>query len=96
MDDTPLRRFFAEPACPAQRQYEALRAVFLDEQPQKEVAQRFGYTFAAFRQLVHEFRVACAAGSPPPFSRPAAGAGHRPARPTPHGRPSRRSPTSAP
>jgi hypothetical protein len=93
MDDTTLRRFFSDPACPAQRQYEALRAVFLDGLPQKEVAGRFGYSFAAFRQLVHEFRAACAAGAPPPFSPPRAARGARPG--APRARPSRRSPTPA-
>jgi hypothetical protein len=67
MDNTPCQRFFREPSGPLQRQYEALRAVFLDELPQKEVAGRFGYSYDAFRQLVHAFRQGCAAGTPPPF-----------------------------
>jgi hypothetical protein len=95
MDDTPLRRFFSEPACPAQRQYEALRAVFHDGQPQKEVAQRFGYSFDAFRQLVRQFRAAFAAGQQPPFSLPLAGDGPRESPPAPSGRSNRRSPTPA-
>jgi transposase len=40
----------------AHRQYEALRAFFVDRLPGKEVADRFGYTLGSFRQLVHEFR----------------------------------------
>jgi transposase len=40
----------------AHRQYEALRAFFVDGVPGKEVAARFGYTLGSFRQLVHEFR----------------------------------------
>jgi hypothetical protein len=67
MDDTPCRRFFQEPTGPLQRQYEALRAVFLDGLSQKEAAVRFGYSYDAFRQLVHQFRHGCAAGTPPPF-----------------------------
>jgi hypothetical protein len=67
MDDTLCRRFFHEPSCPLQRQYEALRAVFCDGLSQQEVATRFGYSYDAFRQLVHQFRRRCAAGSPPPF-----------------------------
>jgi transposase len=34
---------------------------------QKEAADRFGYSYDAFRQLVHQFRQDCAAGTPPPF-----------------------------
>ena len=68
MDDTLCKLFFEQPACPAQRQYEALRAVFIDGLSQKDAAERFGYTHDAFRQLVHQFRRDCAAGTPPPFS----------------------------
>jgi len=67
MDDTLCRRFFHQPSCPLQRQYEARRAVFLDGLSQQETAARFGYSYAAFRQLVHQFRHDCAAGTPPPF-----------------------------
>jgi hypothetical protein len=68
MDDTPARLFFLQPAHESQRLYEALHAVFVDGCRQKDVAQRFGYSFAAFRQQVHQFRVRCASGQPPPFS----------------------------
>lgn len=68
MDDTLCRRFFLEPAGEPQRLYEALRGVFVEGCPQKEVAERFGLGFDAFRQQVHQFRTACAAGQPPPFS----------------------------
>lgn len=68
MDDEPCRTFFADPSCPAQRQYEALRAVFVEGISQKEAAERFRYSYAAFRQLVGEFRAGIAAGDPPPFS----------------------------
>jgi transposase len=67
MDDTLCRHFFVEPSGPLQRQYEALRAVFLDGLSQQEVAGRFGYSYAAFRQLVRQFRHGCAAGTLPPF-----------------------------
>ena len=70
MDDTRCCRFFLEPSCAPQRQYEALRAVFLDRCRQKDVAQRFGYDYAAFRQLVRQFRARCGDGQPPPFSAP--------------------------
>jgi len=68
MDDTHARRFFLQPASQTQRLYEALHAVFVDGCRQKEVAQRFGYSFDAFRQQVHQFRAYCASGQPPPFS----------------------------
>ena len=53
---TKCRRFFAEPAIPRQRQYEALRAFYLEGLPSAEVARRFGYSPGAFRVLCHTFR----------------------------------------
>lgn len=49
-------RFFLEPLNPLQRQYEALRAYFVEGLPSAEAAQRFGYTPGAFRVLCHQFR----------------------------------------
>jgi hypothetical protein len=76
MDDTPCCRFFRDPSFVPQRQYEALRAVFIDHCRQKDVAQRFGYSYQAFRQLVGQFRTRCASGQPPPFLAPS-GRGRR-------------------
>jgi len=53
---TRCRRFFGEPATARQRQYEALRAFYLDGLPSAEVARRFGYSPGAFRVLCHSFR----------------------------------------
>jgi hypothetical protein len=53
---TDLARVFLEPATATQRQYEALRAFFVDGLPGAEVARRFGYTPGSFRVLVHQFR----------------------------------------
>ena len=53
---SPDARFFLAPENPLHRQYEALRAFFLDDDPSHEVARRFGYTTGAFRVLCHEFR----------------------------------------
>jgi transposase len=39
-----------------QRQYEALRAFYVEELPSAEVARRFGYSPGAFRVLCHAFR----------------------------------------
>ncbi|NIP26024.1 hypothetical protein GWN42_02290, partial [candidate division KSB1 bacterium] len=48
--------FFLQPELPKQRQYEALRAYFVDQLPVKVVAERFGYTPGAFHALCHTFR----------------------------------------
>lgn len=53
---TSTRRYFLEPDHARQRQYEALRAYFVDELPSHEVARRFGYSPGAFRVLCHDFR----------------------------------------
>jgi hypothetical protein len=53
---TNCRTFFQTPTNPRHRQYEALRAFFLEEQPSLEAAKHFGYTPASFRQLCHQFR----------------------------------------
>jgi len=53
---TTEARFFLEPTNAAHRQYEALRAYFLDQRPSKEVAEEFGYTDGSFRGLCHQFR----------------------------------------
>ena len=55
-DLTDCRRFFGEPSHPRQRQYEALRAYFVDNRPSHEVARAFGYTAGSFRVLCHAFR----------------------------------------
>ncbi len=55
-DITDIRQFFAEPSHPRQRQYEALRAFFVDNHPSSEVARAFGYTPGSFRVLCHQFR----------------------------------------
>ena len=48
--------FFLSPQFPLQRQYEALRAFLVDEEPSAEVARRFGYSPGAFRVLCYQFR----------------------------------------
>ncbi len=51
-----IRGFFQEPRHPRQRQYEALRAYFLEGKPPKEVARLFGYSPGSFHVLCHHFR----------------------------------------
>jgi Transposase DDE domain len=53
---TELERVFLEPTDPTHRQYEALRAYFVEGLPSQEVAKRFGYTPGSFRVLCHQFR----------------------------------------
>src|SRR5213593_872691 len=53
---TDLARFFLQPSNATHRQYEALRAYFVDKLPSAEAARRFGYTPGSFRVLCHEFR----------------------------------------
>lgn len=50
------QNFFLSPQFPLQRQYEALRAFLVDEEPSAHVARRFGYQPGAFRVLCHQFR----------------------------------------
>lgn len=52
---TDPRRFFLEPKQPKQRQYEALRAFYVDGRPSQEVARAFGYSTGAFRVLCYAF-----------------------------------------
>jgi len=53
LTDDPQARFFLSTETPQQRQYEALRAYFVEKAPSHEVAHRFGYTPGAFRVLCH-------------------------------------------
>jgi len=54
--DSTLRRVFLEPANSTHRQYEALRAYFVEELGSAQAARRFGYTAGSFRVLCHDFR----------------------------------------
>lgn len=49
-------KFFVEPKNSKHRQYEALRAYFVDGVPSSEAAIAFGYTPGAFHVLCHNFR----------------------------------------
>ena len=50
------KRVFLRPTSPKQRQYEALRAYYVDERPVAEVARAFGYSPGSFHVLCHHFR----------------------------------------
>jgi transposase len=51
-----LTKAFLEPTNSTHRQYEALRAYFVEGLSSAEAAKRFGYTPGSFRVLCHEFR----------------------------------------
>jgi len=51
-----MARYFLEPQNTTHRQYEALRAYFVEDLPSVEVARRFGYSPGSFRVLAHQFR----------------------------------------
>jgi hypothetical protein len=70
MDLTRFADCFLQPTDPLHRQYEALRAVFVEQQPVQDVAQRLGYRYDTVRALVSRFRRPCDAAQLPPFRRP--------------------------
>ena len=51
-----LAQVFLAPQNSTHRQYEALRAYFVDRLPAAEVAGRFGYTVGSLHQLAHQLR----------------------------------------
>lgn len=53
---TACKRFFLEPTEPRHRQYEALRAFYIDRKPSARVAEQFGYRPGSFRVLCYDFR----------------------------------------
>jgi hypothetical protein len=53
---TEFQRPFLEPTNPTHRQYEALRAFFVEGLPSAVAASGFGYSPGSFRILCHQFR----------------------------------------
>ena len=49
-------KFFRHPLTPGQKQYEALRACYIDNVPGRDVARRYGYTYAAVNSLKQKFK----------------------------------------
>jgi hypothetical protein len=81
MDDTAIQEFFTQPAQTYHRQYEALRAFFVDGRSQKDIAEAFGFQDHSLRQLVYEFRKSFDAernSTEPPFFKPFADAAPQP------------------
>jgi len=67
MDDTGCRQFFLEPTETYHRQYEALRAYFVEGRKLSEVAQQFGYQESSLRVLAYRFRNQVKANALRPF-----------------------------
>jgi hypothetical protein len=67
MDGSHTRRFFLEPQQTFQRRYEALRAIFVDDEPLERVAERFGYKPSALRSMASRFRADRRRGVATPF-----------------------------
>ena len=93
MDDTGCRGFFLEPVATYHRQYEALRAFFIEGRRLHDIAQQFGYREPSWRSMVCRFRAQVQAGEVPPFL------GNHPwgapsASRKPQNQPSRRQPSS--
>ena len=85
MNDTTTQKtitpdqFFLSPALPQQKQYEALRAFFIDRVMVAEIASRFGYSTLTMYSLIRDFRRELGTGNPEKLFFSAAGRG-RPAR----------------
>lgn len=72
MDGSLVGRFFLEPQQTFQRQYEALRAIFVDDEPLDRVAVRFGYKPSTLKSMASRLRADCRRGVTPPFFSPTA------------------------
>src|SRR5271165_4482595 len=55
-DRLTVARRFLQPSNASHRQYEALRAFFVEGLSAAEAAARFGYTPGSLRILIHQFR----------------------------------------
>ncbi len=72
MDGSLVGRFFLEPQQTFQRQYEALRAIFVGGEPLDRVAVRFGYKPSTLKSMASRLRADCRRGVTPPFFSPTA------------------------
>jgi len=69
MSSQPYEQFFLQPNDPVHRRYEALRAVFVDKLPMKDVARRFDVHYGTVRNWASKFRAQHEAKQTPFFSR---------------------------
>ena len=72
MDRNACQQFFLQPDGIEQRHYEVLRAVFVDEDTARDVAERFGLSHGTVRNWASQFSAQLECGEPPPFSMAAA------------------------
>jgi len=83
MDGQDYKDYFVRPVEAVQRRYEALRCVFVEQQPMKSVAQCFGVNYGTVRNWVSEFCRARDVGQSPPFLLPRHADASRPTTPRP-------------
>jgi hypothetical protein len=69
MDAPGCRGFFLAPVATYHRQYEALRAFFIEGRRLQDSAQQFGSRETSLRSMVCRFRAQVQAGEVPPFLR---------------------------
>jgi hypothetical protein len=74
MDGSHTRQFFLEPQQTFQRQYEALRALFVDDDPLERVAERFNYKPSTLKSMASRLRTDWRRGVATPFFSPTAAA----------------------
>ena len=67
MDDRRCTQFFREPDGTSHRQYEALRAYFVEAMPLTEVAERFGYTISTLKSMASRLHTDLRRGVMPPL-----------------------------
>ena len=53
---TDLAKLFLEPTTQKHKNYEVLRAAFVEELPLRTIAERFGYSYGTVRNLCSKFR----------------------------------------
>ncbi len=67
MNGNNFSHYFSTPEQPTHRRYEALRAVFVEDEPMQDVAQRFDVSYGTIRNWASEFSRNYEAGETPPF-----------------------------
>lgn len=67
MNGSNFSHYFLTPEQPIHRRYEALRAVFVEDEPMQDVAQRFDVSYGTIRNWASEFSRNYEAGETPPF-----------------------------
>ncbi len=55
VNDNSRRQFFLQPQDPAQRRYEAIRAVVIDGLPIRKAAERFDFAYGTLRNFLSQF-----------------------------------------